>query len=130
VEYDTLEQARLEGRAPWSDLFLDTRDFAVFKDKYPVTEGHLLFVPKTANEQHLMRCFRMANEVGVQNIQADNDITGFNIGLNVGRSAGQTYMYPHIHLIFRRDGDCADPTGGIRNVIPHKANYKKGDTNA
>jgi len=34
-------------------------------------------------------------------------------------------MYPHVHLIPRFQGDCADPTGGVRNVIPGKGNYKK-----
>lgn len=122
---DTLEKAQIEGRAPWDNVSFDTRDFVVFHDKFPVTEGHLLFVPRTANEQHLMRCFRMANEVGVQNIESDNDITGFNIGINVGKSAGQTCMYPHVHLIFRRDGDCDNPVGGVRNVIPSQGDYTR-----
>lgn len=130
MNYDTLERAQSDGRAPWSDVFLETRDFVIYKDTSPVTPGHLLFVPKTANEQHLMRCFRMANEIGVQNIQAENDITGFNIGLDVGHSAGQTCMYPHVHLIFRRNNDCAESAGGIRNIVSHNTTHKLGDTNA
>jgi diadenosine tetraphosphate (Ap4A) HIT family hydrolase len=35
----------------------------------------------------------------------------FNIGINMGAAAGQTVMYPHVHLIPRRHGDCADPIG-------------------
>ena len=35
---------------PWKDVLIDTRDFTVFKDKYPVTEGHILFVPKNKEE--------------------------------------------------------------------------------
>lgn len=126
---DTIEKARQEGRAPWGDVYVDTQDFTIFKDGFPVTQGHLLLVPKVANETSLLKCFRMANEIGVQNIEAENDITGFNIGFNVGGSAGQTCMYPHVHLIFRRDGDCEDPTGGVRNVIPYKGNYKKDRNN-
>jgi hypothetical protein len=34
-------------------------------------------------------------------------------------------MYPHVHLIFRRENDCEDPTGGVRNVIPGSGNYDK-----
>jgi diadenosine tetraphosphate (Ap4A) HIT family hydrolase len=33
-------------------------------------------------------------------------------------------MYPHVHLIPRRTGDCADPTGGVRGVIFGQQNYK------
>lgn len=127
IDCDTLEKAQQEGRAPWRDVFVSTRDFVVYRDGYPVTEGHLLFVPKQATEQDLMKCFRMANEMGVQNVQAENLITGFNIGMNVGSSAGQTCMYPHVHLIFRRDRDCDDPTGGVRNVVLGKGKYLKVD---
>jgi diadenosine tetraphosphate (Ap4A) HIT family hydrolase len=42
-------------------------------------------------------------------------------------------MWPHVHLIPRTEGDLGryengapyDPTGGVRNVIPEKGNYKK-----
>jgi diadenosine tetraphosphate (Ap4A) HIT family hydrolase len=50
---------------------------------------------------------------------------GFNIGFNSGTAAGQTVMYPHVHLIPRRQGDVEDPVGGVRNTIPGKGNYKK-----
>lgn len=125
MKFDTLDNARTEGRAPWTDVELDTRDFVVFRDKYPVTDGHLLVVPKTNNQEELLKCFKFAVAVGNQNVEAENNITGYNIGLNIGSSAGQTCMYPHVHLIFRRDGDCEDPVGGVRNVIPGKGNYKK-----
>jgi diadenosine tetraphosphate (Ap4A) HIT family hydrolase len=48
----------------------------------------------------------------------------FNIGLNMGQAAGQTVMYPHVHLIPRRHSDCNDPVGGVRAVIAGQANYK------
>ena len=47
------------------------------------------------------------------------------IGQNIGEAAGQTVMYPHVHLIPRRAGDMDDPRGGVRHVIPEKGNYKK-----
>ena len=53
----------------------------------------------------------------------DNSITGFNIGINQGESAGQTVMHLHIHLIPRRNGDVTDPRGGVRGVIPSKQKY-------
>ena len=122
--FDTLEKARQEGRAPWTDVQIDTRDFVVFSDKYPVTEGHTLVVPKTNTQEELLKCFKFAISMGNDNVaSSNNNITGFNIGLNIGTSAGQTCMYPHVHLIFRRDGDMEDPKGGVRGVIPNKQKY-------
>lgn len=51
------------------------------------------------------------------------DISGFNVGMNCGESAGQTILHCHIHLIPRRDGDCDNPRGGVRGVIPDKQQY-------
>ena len=45
----------------------------------------------------------------------------------IGPEAGQTVMWPHVHLIPRRKGDMEDPRGGVRHVIPEKGNYKKVD---
>ena len=72
-----------------------------------------------------MKCFNYAVTMGYDNVESkNNNITGYNVGLNVGESAGQTCMYPHVHLIFRRNGDMEDPRGGVRHVIPVKGNYK------
>ena len=123
MNIDTLEKAQESGRAPWTDIELNTRDFVVYRDKYPVTEGHLLVVPKIANQEEVMKCFKFALSIGNDNVAASNNVSGFNIGLNTGESAGQTVMYPHVHLIFRRDGDMEDPKGGVRGVIPSKQKY-------
>lgn len=47
----------------------------------------------------------------------------YNIGINDGAAAGQTVPHLHIHLIPRYDGDCVDPRGGVRWIIPDKADY-------
>ncbi len=121
---DTLDQAQQDGRAPWDNVYLDTRDFVVYEDKYPVTEGHLLIVPKESTQEEINKCFKFALSMGNDNVKAtSNTITGYNIGLNIGISAGQTVMYPHVHLIFRRDGDMEEPKGGVRGVIPSKQKY-------
>jgi diadenosine tetraphosphate (Ap4A) HIT family hydrolase len=55
--------------------------------------------------------------------ESDRAITGFNVGMNCGESAGQTIFHAHIHLIPRRDGDTPNPKGGVRGVIPSKMGY-------
>jgi diadenosine tetraphosphate (Ap4A) HIT family hydrolase len=55
----------------------------------------------------------------------DKEISAFNVGVNVGKDAGQSIMHCHIHLIPRRKGDVEDPRGGVRGVIPEKQKYKK-----
>ena len=126
MKFDTLEVAQKDGRAPWTNISLSTRDFVVYEDMYPVTEGHTLVVPRTNTQEELMKCFKFAVSMGEQNVQTDsNEITGYNIGLNIGASAGQTCMYPHVHLIFRRDGDCENPKGGIRHCVPGKGDYTR-----
>jgi len=125
---DTLQKAQAEGRAPWTKVEIDTREFVVYSDIYPVTEGHTLIVPKENTVENIQKCFKFAQEMGNMNIEAEsNPITGYNIGINMGTSAGQTCMYPHVHLIFRRDGDMEDPQGGVRGVIPEKQKYSKKD---
>ena len=48
---------------------------------------------------------------------------GFNIGINIGKDAGQSIFHTHIHLIPRYKGDVENPKGGVRGVIPNKQNY-------
>ena len=111
---------------PWKDVLIDTKEFTVFKDKYPVTEGHVLFVPKVEDWEHLTACFTPAYKWGYDWVERGY-CDAFNIGQNVGKEAGQTVMYPHVHLIPRRVGDMDDPKGGVRGVIPEKQKYTDQD---
>ncbi|OUR87180.1 hypothetical protein A9Q81_26020 [Gammaproteobacteria bacterium 42_54_T18] len=104
--------------------------FFVIRDGYPVTEGHSLFIPHrhaltwfdlTAEEQTALNALLTKQKKLLQ--EADNTITGFNIGMNCGEDAGQSVMHCHVHLIPRRKGDMEDPRDGVRGVIPHKQKY-------
>ena len=94
----------------------------MFRDRYPVTSGHLLFVPRINNDQGIVTAMGFALMQG-QYLVLTKRWDGFNVGLNMGTAAGQTVMYPHVHLIPRRTGDMADPRGGVRHVIPEKGKY-------
>jgi hypothetical protein len=52
-----------------------------------------------------------------QLIGAAHSPDGYNIGVNVGKAAGQSRMHVHVHLIPRRKGDVPDPSGGVRCVL-------------
>jgi len=47
-----LEIAYQQDIAPWDDRVTELSDYhvAVFRDRYPVTPGHLLFVPQYNND--------------------------------------------------------------------------------
>ena len=103
--------------------------YAVY-DGYPVTAHHALIISKRHAETYfdLMpeereACHELLLEMKRYIQQEDGTVTGFNIGMNAGASAGQTIFHCHTHLIPRRDGDIADPRGGVRGVIPGKRNY-------
>ena len=110
--------------APWTELISEDRHVSVFKDAYPVTDGHLLYIPKYNTIAVTEDAIGDALRYGIKMV-ALGQWDGFNIGMNIGEAAGQTVSWPHIHLIPRRNGDMPDPRGGVRHVIPEKGNYKK-----
>lgn len=99
-------------------------------DGFPVTERHSLIVPKRhvgeyfgLTNDELIGCDSLLRTVREEILAADDSVGGFNIGMNSGAVAGQTIFHCHIHLIPRREGDVANPRGGVRHVIPGKGNY-------
>ncbi len=103
---------------------------AAFPDGYPVSEGHTLIVPKrhegdffrlTPDEQDsILELARLIQG----RLRKDDTVDGFNIGINVGKAAGQTVGHAHMHVIPRRAGDVENPRGGVRHVIPSKGDYQ------
>ena len=104
--------------------------FYVIRDAFPVTPLHSLIITK----RHVVSYFQCTKEehdeipiiLDTQKTELkilDDTITGFNIGMNIGEDAGQTIFHCHIHIIPRRQGDTANPRGGVRGVIPEKQKY-------
>jgi len=98
-------------------------------DGFPVSPGHLLIVPKrhagtwddlTAEEKAAVT---LATDQAMSLARERHTPDGFNVGFNLGAAAGQTVFHFHLHVIPRYSGDVADPRGGVRHVIPSKANY-------
>jgi diadenosine tetraphosphate (Ap4A) HIT family hydrolase len=108
---------------PWTNLVSEWEDYLVYEDAYPVTEGHLLFVPRHDSAHSIARALGAAYRHG-NNMRSLGKIEAFNVGINQGEAAGQTVPWPHVHLIPRSSGDMEDPTGGVRHVIPEQGNYR------
>ena len=100
------------------------------RDNYPVTELHTLVIPKRHSatffdlfEPERRAINQLLDEVRIDILKKDAAVSGFNIGMNSGETAGQTISHAHVHLIPRRHGDVQEPRGGVRGVIPGKAAY-------
>ena len=111
------------------ELIVETATVFSFYDKFPVSKGHALVVPKrlvsnyfelTLKEQ--MACWIVVNKVKAI-LQEKYNSDGFNIGININEDAGQTISHCHIHIIPRYKGDVEVPRGGVRGVIPCKKEY-------
>lgn len=100
------------------------------RDRYPVSPGHTLIVPRRhvasfrdMTPEEWAAAHRLAQAVAADLQREDRTIEAFNLGINDGRAAGQTIPHAHIHLIPRRTGDVRRPRGGVRGIIPGKADY-------
>jgi len=101
-------------------------------DGFPVSPGHSLIIPKrhvgsffevsTEERMALLALLDQAKAAVEEQFRPD----AYNIGINDGAAAGQTVPHLHLHLIPRYSGDIADARGGVRWVIPDKADYWSG----
>jgi len=111
----------------------ETKNFFIIRDTaYPVTKHHTLIITNrhvadffdlTKNEMNDLDKILKNQKEELKKL--DKEISGFNMGVNIGKDAGQSIMHCHIHLIPRRKGDVEDPRGGVRGVIPEKQKYKR-----
>tara|TARA_Y100000768_G_C23368322_1_gene403038 strand:+ start:97 stop:492 length:396 start_codon:yes stop_codon:yes gene_type:complete len=107
--------------------------FFIIRDtSYPVTEHHTLIITNRhvenyfdLNKDEIFELDEIIKQQKKELLDIDKSISGFNIGTNIGKDAGQSIMHCHIHLIPRRKGDVEDPRGGVRGVIPSKQKYDR-----
>lgn len=110
-------------------LSIETDHLVGFRDAYPVNPGHTLIIP----QNHLTDFDVLPPEWGrelmtaittvKEQIDREYDPDGYNMGLNLGKAAGQTIDHLHWHVIPRYTGDVPNPEGGIRGVIPEEKTY-------
>lgn len=111
------------------ELILESATAYAMFDKFPVSNGHTLIIPKKHCADYFELSFKeqsacwfmLNNAKEILNEQFKPD--GFNIGININEAAGQTVGHVHIHLIPRYNGDVKEPRGGVRGVIPEKKDY-------
>ena len=102
------------------------------RDTFPVSPGHSLIIPF----RHCADFFELSSEevaacmellvAARRDLAAELAPAGYNVGVNVGRAGGQSVLHVHVHLIPRYAGDHPSPQGGIRQIIPWKADYPRG----
>jgi len=104
------------------------------RDSFPVSPGHSLIIPF----RHCPDFFHLSSEEMAacmellvsrrKELDAELKPDGYNIGVNVGRAGGQSVLHVHVHLIPRYAGDHPRPQGGVRQIIPWKAEYPRGES--
>lgn len=111
------------------EIIVESATAYAMYDKFPVNKGHALIIPKKHVENYFdltfkeqSACFFMLNKVK-EIINEEFKPDGFNVGINIGKAAGQTIFHVHIHLIPRYFGDVEAPKGGVRGVVPNKQKY-------
>lgn len=104
--------------------------FAIY-DKFPVNKGHILIIPKRhfssffqAKEEEVLSIYNLLDQCK-QILDREFKADGYNVGINIGKYAGQSIFHLHVHLIPRYQGDVEDGRlkGGIRNfkksIVPY-----------
>lgn len=98
-------------------------------DTYPVSPGHCLLIPRRhfpdyfeATAEEKAAIWELLDEVKPI-IDREFSPDAYNVGVNIGKVAGQSIPHLHVHVIPRYAGDVENPQGGVRGVIPHKQKY-------
>lgn len=94
-----------------TEIIVEDELARAFFDKYPVSEGHVLIVPKRhaasffeATQEEIASVGELLKKVKEQ-LDERFHPDGYNIGVNVGQVAGQTIFHWHVHVIPRYRGD-------------------------
>lgn len=100
----------VNGELPAYRLYEDDKVIVIL-DKYPLTRGHSLVIPKKhfenileVDDRTLAHLFKVARIVAIASREALG-AEGVNIITNIGRAAGQVIFHAHIHVVPRYKDD-------------------------
>ena len=112
------------------DIVIENDLIRAIYDRYPVNEGHMLIIPErhfssffSATEEEVAAIYEIMHQVK-DHLDEKYQPDGYNVGINIGRAAGQTIMHLHVHVIPRYEGDVEDPRGGVRHLKEELVPYK------
>lgn len=112
-----------------SKIIYETEYWYSIFDSFPVSEGHILIISKENTSNYFSLNYNTQEELPYiinlckHHLDCKYNPNGYNIGINCGEAAGQSVNHCHVHLIPRYLGDCENPKGGVRGVIPEKQKY-------
>jgi histidine triad (HIT) family protein len=93
------------------EKIMETDNFFVIKDKYPVSEGHSLIISKKHYENILHfpsilgnELIALVKEVYIE-LSKKTSSEGFNFIQNNFKVAGQAIPHTHFHIIPRKEND-------------------------
>jgi diadenosine tetraphosphate (Ap4A) HIT family hydrolase len=106
-------------------IFRNEWAFTVY-DINPISKGHTLIIPF----RHVAGFFETTQEEQTAFLELAVRLrelldqryhpSGYNLGVNIGRDAGQAVMHVHLHLVPRYPGDAHGKGSGMRYVIPRQ----------
>lgn len=95
-----------------ASIVYEDESFIAIMDAYPLSEGHVLVIPKNhhvrideLSARNRAKLFSIGHKIVEAQKKAGYGVNGTNILLNDGKAANQTVPHIHLHLIPRSSGD-------------------------
>lgn len=100
-----------------NEMVMVSNNFFAIEDIKPVSEGHILIIPK----KHYVTLLDLPDNLGEELLKFTKSIAsmilekkmgdGFNIIMNNLEPAGQIVKHAHLHIISRKEGD------GLKSLV-------------
>ncbi len=117
--------AIIRGQSPIAKVYEDNT-FLAFMDKYPITSGHTLVLPKyhygdlfQMTEDEVGNLYRVVHTIASAVYNATG-AQGLNTGQNNGKAANQIVPHVHVHIIPRYEKDSRDGKWPSRKVSEYR----------
>lgn len=117
--------AIIRGQSPVAKVYEDDT-FLAFMDKYPITSGHTLVLPKyhygdlfQMTDTEVGNMYRVVHTIASAVFNATR-AQGLNTGQNNGKAANQIVPHVHVHIIPRYEKDSRDGKWPSRKVTDYK----------